>query len=123
MDSVDSSGWRNRAARGIVQLPGSGDRLVSDLGKWRGREPTAAEWEILTACPCPACQRSGLDGLRATGLAGFCNRATHNLWVLLREAAAVHSHLVDGTYADWYETHLNNSTYLPLIRQALAAAT
>src|SRR5262249_41996561 len=25
-DSVDSSGWRNRAARGIVQLPGSGER-------------------------------------------------------------------------------------------------
>jgi 7-cyano-7-deazaguanine tRNA-ribosyltransferase len=26
MNSADSSGWRNRAARGIVQLPGSGDR-------------------------------------------------------------------------------------------------
>ena len=31
MDSVDSSGWRNRAARGVVQLVGSGDRVVAKL--------------------------------------------------------------------------------------------
>src|SRR5262249_13087208 len=41
-DSVDSSGWRNRAARGIVQLPGSGERMVAELGNWRGRRPSAA---------------------------------------------------------------------------------
>ncbi|MGI8687871.1 MAG: hypothetical protein ACR2M3_04755 [Thermomicrobiales bacterium] len=122
MDSADSSGWRNRAARGIVQLPGSGDRLVSDLGKWRGREPSATEWEILAACPCPACQTNGVHGLRATKLAGFCNRATHNLWVLLREADEVLARLTDDTYASWYEQHLDNSTYLPLIRQSLASA-
>lgn len=120
MDSVDSSGWRNRAARGIVQLPGSGDRLVSDLGKWRGREPSAAEWELLAACPCPGCQMNGLTGLRASGLAGFCNRATHNLWILLNEADDVLAHLANGTYGDWYEQHLNNSIYLPLIHQALS---
>jgi 7-cyano-7-deazaguanine tRNA-ribosyltransferase len=39
VDSVDSSGWRNRAARGIVQMPGRGDRMVANLGSWRGREP------------------------------------------------------------------------------------
>jgi len=39
MDSVDSSGWRNRAARGIIQLPGSGDRSILNLGAWRGRVP------------------------------------------------------------------------------------
>ena len=32
VDSVDSSGWRNRAPRGIMQLPGSGDRMVAELG-------------------------------------------------------------------------------------------
>jgi 7-cyano-7-deazaguanine tRNA-ribosyltransferase len=120
MDSVDSSGWRNRAARGIVQLPGSGDRMVADLGKWRGREPSAAEWERLAVCPCPACRHFGLDGLRASGVVGFCNRATHNLWVLLREAAEVSQRLMDGTYRDWYAGHLDNSTYLPLIQHALA---
>lgn len=37
INSVDSSGWRNRAARGMVQLPGTGERIVADLGGWRGR--------------------------------------------------------------------------------------
>ncbi len=117
MDSVDSSGWRNRAARGIVQFPGSGDRLVADLGKWRGREPTSAEWALLAACTCPACRLHGLDGLRVSGRIGFDHRATHNLWVLLREAAEVEARLGDGTYAAWYAGHIDNSIYLPLVRQ------
>src|SRR5919106_1436422 len=37
MDSADSSGWRNRAARGIVQLSGRGERFLAQLGNWRGR--------------------------------------------------------------------------------------
>jgi hypothetical protein len=32
INSVDSRGWRNRAACGIIQLPGKGDRIVADLG-------------------------------------------------------------------------------------------
>jgi hypothetical protein len=118
-NSVDSSGWRNRAARGIIQLPGSGDRMVSNLGSWRGREPSPSEWRALETCPCPACRLAGIEGLRASGLIGFCNRATHNLAVLLREAEAIEARLADGSYASWYESHLSNSTYLPLIRQAL----
>jgi hypothetical protein len=120
MDSADSSGWRNRAARGIVQLPGSGDRLVSDLGKWRGREPDDGEWALLAACPCPACCLGGLDGLKAVGRTGFDHRATHNLWVVLREATQVAARLADGTYAAWYSSHLDNSIYLPLVRETLA---
>jgi len=119
IDSVDSAGWRNRAARGIVQLPGSGDRMVADLGSWRGRKPSERELETLGACSCPACQFHGVEGLRAHALAGFCNRATHNLWVLLQEAAEVERRIADGSYAGWYEQHLDNSTYLPLIRWAL----
>lgn len=115
MDTVDSTGWRNRAARGIVQLPGSGDRSVADLGSWEGRPPSDGEWEKLRACPCPACQQYGIDGLTATGIHGFCCRATHNLWTLLEEARLVEAHLAAGTYIDWYPDHLNNSTYKPLI--------
>jgi 7-cyano-7-deazaguanine tRNA-ribosyltransferase len=122
MDSIDSSGWRNRAARGLVQLPGSGDRLVANLGRWRGRVPNEAEWRRLAACGCPACQRDGTTGLRAEGRAGFDHRATHNLWVLLLEATAVEAHLRDGTYTEWHAGHLDNSIYLPLIRETLHAA-
>jgi hypothetical protein len=117
IDSVDSSGWRNRAARGIVQLPGSGDRSVAELGNWRGRRPDAAEMERLVACPCPACRQFGIEGLKTGRTAGFCNRATHNLWTLLEEARQIDEHLAAGTYIDWYASHLDNSIYRPLIDQ------
>jgi len=118
-NSVDSSGWRNRAARGIVQLPGTGDRMVADLGSWRGRAPDATEWEILAECQCPACRKYGVDGLKANLVHGFRNRATHNLWILLEEARLIQEHLVSGDYKNWYLTHLDNTLYRPLIKEIL----
>ena len=120
MDSVDSSGWRNRAARGIVQLAGSGDRVVAELGKWRGRRPDDGEWEELADCDCPACKQFGLDGLKARAMAGFCHRATHNLWTLLDEARLIEKHLRAGKYRSWYRSHLNNSIYLRLIDEVIS---
>ena len=119
IDSVDSSGWRNRAARGIVQLPGSGDRMVANLGKWRGRAPSKEEWHKLRRCRCPACAANGIRGLKTDGLNGFCNRATHNLWVLLEEARWMEKHLRADTYENNYRRRLDNSTYLPLIKKVL----
>jgi 7-cyano-7-deazaguanine tRNA-ribosyltransferase len=119
IDSADSSGWRNRAARGIVQLPGSGDRMIANLGKWRGRRPNEREWQKLARCRCPACKLTGVRGLRASGLEGFCNRATHNLWVVLEEARWLERHLLADTYAGNYQRRLDNSTYLSLIEETL----
>jgi tRNA-guanine family transglycosylase len=118
-DSVDSSGWRNRAARGIVQLPGSGERLIADLGKWRGREPTAKEWKVLNRCRCPACREHGVEGIKASKLHGFCCRATHNLWVLLEENRWLAKHISAGTYQQNYRRRVQNSTYKPIIRELL----
>jgi 7-cyano-7-deazaguanine tRNA-ribosyltransferase len=118
-DSIDSSGWRNRAARGIVQLPGRGDRLVAQLGSWRGRKPTASEWSELRRCPCPGCQLLGIEGLKASGMSGFEHRAVHNLFVLLEEAEWVAHHRAAGTYASHYEARLDNSVYLRYVREAL----
>jgi 7-cyano-7-deazaguanine tRNA-ribosyltransferase len=123
INSVDSSGWRNRAARGIVQLPGSGDRMIANLGKWRGRVPNKEEWAKLACCRCPACAANGMKGLKADGLGGFCNRATHNLWVLLEEARWMAKHLEAETYAKNYRRRLDNSTYLPLIKRLLELKT
>ncbi|HLI51938.1 MAG TPA: hypothetical protein VKU87_09080 [Thermomicrobiaceae bacterium] len=121
MDSVDSSGWRNRAARGIVQLPGTGDRVVANLGSWRGREPSSEEWGLLEECNCPACQQFGWEDITASGSLGFCHRAAHNLWTLLHESQLIADHLDQGNYDDWYLSHVRNSIYLPLIRLALDA--
>jgi 7-cyano-7-deazaguanine tRNA-ribosyltransferase len=123
IDSADSSGWRNRAARGLVQLPGTGDRMVTSLGKWRGREPSKEEWDRLRRCRCPACKARGIRGIKADGLKGFCHRATHNLWVLLEEATWAKRHLANGTYAQNYRRRLDNSTYLALIAQVLKSRT
>lgn len=119
-DSADSSGWRNRAARGIIQLPGSGERLVAKLGKWRGRTPSAEEWQDLATCRCPACQFSGVNGLCASGIKGFMNRATHNLWVLLQEVRWVAERLDRGSYERCYRRRLQNTIYLPIIEKLLA---
>jgi hypothetical protein len=119
-DSVDSSGWRNRAARGIVQLPGSGERVVAALGKWRGRRPSAGEWDTLRRCRCPACRRYRLEGLQAGELHGFCCRATHNLWVLLQENQWLLKHIPAETYRRNYAQRLDNSIYRPLIDEVLA---
>jgi 7-cyano-7-deazaguanine tRNA-ribosyltransferase len=119
IDSVDSSGWRNRAARGIVQLPGCGDRMIADLGTWRGRVPSKAEWAVLANCRCPACDRDGIKGLQGSGLSGFCHRATHNLWILLQEAKWISKHLKARTYERNYRRRLDNTVYLPLIKTLL----
>jgi 7-cyano-7-deazaguanine tRNA-ribosyltransferase len=125
INSTDSSGWRNRAARGLVQLPGGGDRTVAELGNWRGRKPSPDEWDRLEACGCPACQQFGLAGLKERSIRGGSNRATHNLWVLLQEARWIEKHLSEGTYPHVYQDHLDNTIYLPLIDRAveLASAT
>ncbi len=122
VDSVDSSGWRNRAARGIVQLPGSGDRMVAELGSWRGRRLSPQERDVLLNCPCPACEQFGLEGLAASRIEGFCNRATHNLWVLLEEARWIEDQLTSGTYGERYKDRLNNSTYSRLVDKAFEAS-
>jgi hypothetical protein len=119
-DSVDSSGWRNRAARGIVQLPGRGERLVADLGNWRGREPSNDEWKVLTRCKCPACHKHGVEGLKASKLHGFCCRATHNLWVLLEENRWLTKTISAGTYSRNYRRRVDNSIYKPIIEELLA---
>ena len=123
VDSVDSSGWRNRAARGIVQLPGSGDRMVADLGSWRGRRLSSEERETLRECPCPACVLNGLEGLAVGRIEGFCNRATHNLWILLEEASWVEDRLASGSYVEHYKDRLDNSTYKPLIEKMVEASS
>ena len=119
LDSVDSSGWRNRAARGIIQLPGRGDRLLTQLGNWRGRSLDKKECVLLNECKCPGCQEAGIEGLSASGTIGFARRATHNLYVLLEELNEIDNRLMNGSYHTWYSTYVFNGTFLRLIDYAL----
>lgn len=121
LNSVDSSGWRNRAARGIIQMHGSGDRMVANLGKWRGRELDRGEWRRLSGCRCPACVRFGSKGLKLDGMEGFCNRACHNLWVLLEEAKWLKEMISEGSYHKCFRRRLDNSVYLSVIENLIEA--
>ncbi len=97
-----------------------GINIEKEVAASLGREPSKDEWRKLRRCCCPACAENGLKGLKADGLTGFCNRATHNLWILLDEARWLDKHLEAGTYQRNYRRRLDNSTYLPLIEQLLS---
>jgi hypothetical protein len=59
-----------------------------------------------------------MDGLKRNRSEGFCNRATHNLWVLLEEGRLIQEHLTTlNDYKGWYIQHLDNTTYRPLINK------
>ncbi len=119
INSADSSGWRNRAARGMIQLVGTGERVVANLGSWRGRPLSKEEEGLLENCKCPACSADGKSGLEAGGKRGFSNRATHNLFTLVEESSWVENALATKTYEKTYKDRLSNSTYLPLIGAAV----
>ena len=55
------------------------------------RHRSVTEWlEVSCAeCLCPACRQYKLNGLKISGMEGFGNRATHNLWILLEEARLI----------------------------------
>jgi len=117
-DSIDSSGWRSRAARGIVQLPGLGDRMVSPLGNWSGRAVSADEMRLLRQCLCPGCKVRGISGLTNKGIDGFAHRACHNLWVLLEEAAWIEKCMASGSYLRQLGRRVDNSIFAKLIFHA-----
>lgn len=123
IDSVDSSGWRNRAARGIILLPGKSERIIAELGSWRGRKVSEDEKELLLNCECSACQKFGLEGLSANGSFGFRNRATHNLWTLLEESKWIAEKLKANLYNDEYQSRLEGSTYRKLVDYLVSRKT
>ena len=53
MDSTDSSGWRKPCSTRDRPTPGCVDRIVAELGNWRGRRPDDREWQMLRECSCP----------------------------------------------------------------------
>ena len=122
LDSLDSSGWRQRAARGLVNLRGRGERQAVKLGSWKGRELTVEEWKELSRCRCPACRITGTAGLRRDGIEGFIARATHNLAVLLDEAELIRRHLASGDFASWSPKRIGSNALAELVRVALDKA-
>lgn len=119
IDTADSSGWRQRAARGLILLRGRGERQAVKLGSWLGRPLTAAEWDQLDRCRCPTCRTHGSGALRAKDLPGFVGRAVHNLHVLLGEARLINRHLRAGDFAAWSARRVRGNRMADLVKFAL----
>lgn len=89
-DSLDSVGWRLKAAYGAIQLPGLGDRLTGKK-KRKGRTLIIEDdraIEMLLQCQCPLCRQYGTLEQRLAALDDtFNNRALHNAWVFVQEVA------------------------------------
>jgi hypothetical protein len=119
VDTADSSGWRQRAARGLILLRGRGERQAVKLGSWQGRPVSVDEWNELARCRCPSCRTRGSGGLRAGDLPGFVNRAVHNLYVLLAEASLINRHLRAGDFPEWSARRVRGNRMADLVTFAL----
>jgi 7-cyano-7-deazaguanine tRNA-ribosyltransferase len=90
-DSVDSVGWRLKAAYGAIQLPGISDRFLAprpDSPKPR-RVLNASDEKLLARCACPTCQSYESLAWQKRRLDGsFKARCVHNGSVFLKEVTA-----------------------------------
>ena len=117
-DSADSSGWRQRAARGLIVLRARGERQAIQLGSWKGRTLQESEWAELKRCRCPACRRHGIEGLKSVGVHGFAQRAVHNLAMLLDEAALIERHRKAGDFPSWSRRRIRDNRMARLVELA-----
>ena len=103
-DSVDSSGWRKKAAYGAIQLPGAGDRYITKNKKHKDY-PGLSEVEkrILENCDCPY----SIDSL----MQSFKLRALHNAWVFQNEVKTARKLIEENTYDEYVERILHKTQF------------
>jgi len=100
-DSMDTIGWRRKAAFGKIILPERGERYICDrAGNFSRRRPTIHELKILSECDCEICR------VNPTLLfTDWRARAIHNEFVIKREAEKARQLLNIGR--DAYEEYLD----------------
>lgn len=112
VDSIDSIGWRIKAANGAIQLPGVGDRFVSPK-KAKRTGLSEKNLVLLEKCQCPICRGNSLP-MRKKLLdnaysSTFNNRAIHNAWVFQQEVQEAWKFIKKGDYMHYVHEHLKNS--------------
>lgn len=106
--SVDSSGWRTKAAFGAIQLSGVGDRYITERKRNKNyRDVSDDDIKILAQCRCPVCKEEGLIRLRKN----FKDRALHNAWVFQKEIEKTRRLVEEGKYEEYAERVLINSPF------------
>lgn len=95
VDSLDSTGWRIKAAYGVIQLPGVGDRYAKPRNNGRP-SLNYNEKKLLEKCECPVCNDKQLDERMDILDDNFKSRALHNAWVFTEEQKTFRNHLING---------------------------
>jgi len=118
VDSLDSVGWRLKAGYGAIQLPGLGDRFTGNR-RWENRtlliEDEKAKRALLS-CRCPICQEHSTVEKRLKALdKSFNNRALHNAWVFVQEAATFRRQVETDSVEPFVSQRLQHSPLKSLL--------
>ena len=109
-DSLDSTGWRIKAAYGMIQLPGVSDRHVKTRNNGR-RHLDIAEKRILAKCECPICNGKNIEERMDILDENFIPRAVHNAWVFKKEEEYFKDALKERNTRKFLDKRLNKSYY------------
>lgn len=113
VDSMDTIGWRIKAAYGAIQLPSTSDRFVSPKknAKKPRKELSPQELDLLSNCQCPICCNSSLaqklGKLDNSKSSTFENRAVHNAWVFTQELQRTRQLLNQGILMDYLKEKMS----------------
>jgi tRNA-guanine family transglycosylase len=111
VDSIDSTGWRLKAAYGRIQLPGIGDRYVKPHRNGR-KVINKQEIKKLSMCKCPVCKNYALKDRIMILDKSFEKRALHNAWVFIEEEKMFKYYLKNKSTINFVENRLKNSTFI-----------
>lgn len=125
VDSMDTIGWRIKAAFGAIQLPGMSDRFVTpNQESKKSRLPLSkSDLELLKKCNCPICRgrslKNRLNNLDNADPTTFHNRATHNAWVFVEELKVAQEQYANGSLADFLHNRMATGYWSSSYKQVL----
>lgn len=127
VDSVDSSGWRLKAAHGAIQLPGCGDTFLRPRKHTTRsrRKISIAELSLLSRCKCPVCEPENGDLQSITRILrnSFNAKATHNAWVFIQETEKFKRAQEQNRAISFVQKRLRNSRrYSAMLEYAMRSA-
>lgn len=114
VDSVDSMGWRMKAAHGAIQLPGIPDRFLSPRTRKTGKgriSISGYDKKILSKCQCPVCREKTLKQQIKLLDNEFKLRALHNAWVFYSERKSAVKNIQKDTYREFALDRMEKSTF------------
>ncbi len=116
INSFDSIGWRVRAAWGIIQIRGIGERQIMQRDKgWKIPPVSEEEKKLLKSCKCPICSKNLQDLMKRKDFEGFEARAIHNLYTLYEEVDFINKLKSKKELLEYIERTVKN----PLIQKII----